>query len=157
MFANNRILKRSKVRMFAKIQKLICSEVRMFVCSNVQVFHVRVFRIWKIVFYDWCAIEIMNLISIAQIKLTDIFWTPFYRIIEMKQGSCLYSLKANGLEPNWMVIWAKVDGPRRYWTVFSARVYGPDELKDRSERSQTVKVDGLKILYSESWRYYNLK
>ena len=75
----------------------------------------------------------------------------------MTQSSCLYSPKVNGLEPNWTANWAKVDGPVWYLTVFSARVYGPDELKDKSERSQTVKVDGLKILNSESWRHYNLK
>ena len=59
----------------------------------------------------------------------------------MTQSSCI-----DGLEPNWTVIWAKADGQGQYWTVFSARVYGPDELKDKSERTQTVKVDGLKIL-----------
>ena len=102
MFANNRILKFSKVRMFAKFQKLICSEVRMFVCSNVQVFHVWVLGIWNIIYYDWCAVEFCSdrdyeFISTAQIKLTDIFWTPFYRINEMTQSSCLYSPIVDGL------------------------------------------------------------
>ena len=99
---------------------------------------------------SFAPIEIMNFISAAQIKLTDIFWTPFYRINEITQSSCLYSPIVDGLGQTEQSFEPK-------WTVFSAWVYGPNELKDKSERSQTVKVDGLKILNSESWRYYNLK
>ena len=61
------------------------------------------------------------------------------------------------------MVWAKLSSHlsqserSRAIMDFSAWVYGPNELNDKSERSQTVKVDGLKILNSESWRYYNLK
>ena len=102
---------------------------------------------------SFAPIKIMNFMSTAQIKLTDIFWTPFYRINEITQSSCLYSPIVDGLGQTKQ----SFEGPGRYWTVFSAWVYGPNELNDKSERSQTVKVDGLKILNSESWRYYNLK
>ena len=36
------------------------------------------------------------------------------------------------------------------WTFIRLTVDGPDELKDKSERCQTVKVHGLQILNSES-------
>ena len=57
---------------------------------------------------SFAPIEIMNFISTAQIKLTDIFLTPFYRINEITQSSCLYSPIVDGLgqteqsfEPKW--------------------------------------------------------
>ena len=59
------------------------------------------------------------------------------------------------------MVWAKLSShlsqSGRSRTILDGWVYGPNELNDKSERSQTVKVDGLKILNSESWRYYNLK
>ena len=38
-----------------------------------------------------------------------------------------------------------MDGPGRCWTVLSARVNGPDELKDKKDRQDEIDALGKKI------------
>ena len=65
--------------------------------------------------------------------------------------------KVGGLEPNWTVFWARVNGQGSKWTVIRLKVNGPDESKDKSGRYKNVKVDGPSILKIESGRLKNFK
>ena len=56
-----------------------------------------------------------------------------------------------------MIIWAKVDGHGSKWAVIRLKVDFPDESKDKSERSRSVKVDGPEIFMSKSGRSKNFK
>ena len=53
--------------------------------------------------------------------------------------------KVDGLEPNWMVFWDRVNGNGSKWTAIRLKVDGPDESKYKSGRSRCMKMDGLKV------------
>ena len=50
-----------------------------------------------------------------------------------------------------------MDGHRSKWTVIRLKVDFPNESKDKSERSGSVKVDGPEIFMSKSSRSKNFK
>ena len=45
----------------------------------------------------------------------------------------------------WIVFWVRVDRHGSKWTVVRLKVDGPDKSKDKSRRPKKVKVDGLKV------------
>ena len=50
-----------------------------------------------------------------------------------------------------------MDGHGSKWAVIRLKVDFPDESKDKSERSRSVKVDGPEIFMSKSGRSKNFK